>query len=72
MLKNISNFRSKFIISIALITFLTNAAVAMPNKIYSQPFPFVPSSNIKNANNNAVILTFDDGLRANILMLSQF
>ena len=61
MLKNISNFRCKFIISIALITFLTNAAVAMPNKIYSQSFPSVPSSDIKNANNKAVILTFDDG-----------
>jgi len=61
VLKNISNFRCKFIISIALITFLTNAAVAMPNKIYSQPFPSAPSSNINNANNKAVILTFDDG-----------
>ena len=61
MLKNISNFRCKLIISIALITFLTYAAVAMPNKIYSQSFPSVRSSNINNANNKVVVLTFDDG-----------
>ena len=61
MLKNISNFRCKFIISIALITLLTSAAISMPNKIYSQSFPSVRSSNINNANNKAVILTFDDG-----------
>src|SRR5215208_2672068 len=66
VLKNIRNFRSEFIISIALITFLTNAAISIPNKAYGQSFPSVSSSdiNIANNNNKAVILTLDDGYKS--------
>ena len=64
MLKNIRNIRYEFIISITLITFLTNVAIAMPNKAYSQSFPSVPSSDINPAKNKAVILTFDDGYKS--------
>jgi peptidoglycan/xylan/chitin deacetylase (PgdA/CDA1 family) len=64
VLKNIRNFRYGFVISIALITFVTNAAIAMPNKAYSQSFPSVPSSDINPANDKAVILNFDDGYKS--------
>ena len=64
MLKNIRNIRYEFIISITLITFLTNVAIAMPNKAYSQSFPSVPSSDINPAKDKAVILTFDDGYKS--------
>jgi len=66
VLKNRRNFRSEFIISIALITFLTNAAISIPNKAYGQSFPSVSSSdiNIANNNNKAVILTLDDGYKS--------
>jgi peptidoglycan/xylan/chitin deacetylase (PgdA/CDA1 family) len=64
MLKNIRNVRYEFIISITLITFLTNVAIAMPNKAYSQSFPSVPNSDINPAKDKAVILTFDDGYKS--------
>jgi peptidoglycan/xylan/chitin deacetylase (PgdA/CDA1 family) len=67
MLKNIRNFRHEFIISIALITFLTNPAIAMPHKAHSQSFPSVPkvgSINDANNNNKEVILNFDDGYKS--------
>jgi hypothetical protein len=57
VLKNIRNFRYGFVISIALITFVTNAAIAMPNKAYSQSFPSVPSSDINPANDKAALLS---------------
>jgi peptidoglycan/xylan/chitin deacetylase (PgdA/CDA1 family) len=65
VLKNIRNFRCRFIIFITLITFLTNAPIAMPHKAHSQSFPSVPSSgDINPANDKAVILTFDDGYKS--------
>jgi peptidoglycan/xylan/chitin deacetylase (PgdA/CDA1 family) len=64
MIKNIRNVRYEFIISITLITFLTNVAIAIPNKAYSQSFPSVSSSDINPATDKAVILTFDDGYKS--------
>ena len=65
MLKNIRNFRREFIISIALITFLTNPAIAMPHKTHSQSFPSVPKiGSINTAVNKEVILNFDDGYKS--------
>jgi peptidoglycan/xylan/chitin deacetylase (PgdA/CDA1 family) len=66
MVKNIRNFRYGFIISIALITFLTNAAISMPNKAYSQSSSSIPNTdsiNAANNNNKAVILNFDDAYK---------
>jgi peptidoglycan/xylan/chitin deacetylase (PgdA/CDA1 family) len=66
MVKNIRNFRYGFIISIALITFLTNAAISMPNKTYSQSSSSIPNTdsiNAANNNNKAVILNFDDAYK---------
>jgi peptidoglycan/xylan/chitin deacetylase (PgdA/CDA1 family) len=74
MVKNIRNFRYGFIISIALITFLTNAAISMPNKAYSQSSSSIPNTDSINAanNNKAVILNFDDAYKTRYTMLSQF
>ena len=65
MVKNIRNFRYGFIISIALITFLTNAAISMPNKAYSQSSSSIPNNDIINTanNNKVVILNFDDAYK---------
>jgi peptidoglycan/xylan/chitin deacetylase (PgdA/CDA1 family) len=63
VLKDIRNFRCGFVISLALITFLTNPAIAMPHKAHSQSFPSIPKIGSINttSNNKVVILNFDDG-----------
>src|SRR5215216_2661529 len=61
------NFRASLTITIVLITILMGvAALSVPNIVYSQSFPSVPTSDgINNANNDkAVILTFDDGYKS--------
>ena len=66
MLKDIRNFRCGFVISLALITFLTNPAIPMPHKAHSQSFPSIPKIGSINttSNNKAVILNFDDGYKS--------
>ena len=65
MIKITRNFRSGFAIAIILITFLTNAAIVMPNIAYSQsPSSFPNTSSINTANNKAVILNFDDAYKS--------
>jgi peptidoglycan/xylan/chitin deacetylase (PgdA/CDA1 family) len=69
ILKNII-FGASLTIAIVLITILmgVGADLSVPNIAYSQSFPSVPSvptsDSINNANNKAVILTFDDGYKS--------
>ena len=69
MLKSIRNFRFIFVIAIALITILTNAAITMPHIVYSQSSSSSSSSvstntNINSASNKVVILNFDDAYKS--------
>ncbi len=65
MIKITRNFRSGFAIAIILITFLTNAAIVMPNIAYSQSPSSIPNTSSSNtANNKAVILNFDDAYKS--------
>jgi hypothetical protein len=57
VLKNIRNFRFGFIISIALITFLTNAAISMPITTFGQSFK-IQQKDSNSTSNKVIILTF--------------
>ena len=52
MIEITRNFRSGFAIAIILITFLTTAAIVMPNIAYSQSPSSIPNTSSSNTANN--------------------